>query len=325
MPTSLWLFSALLAMSAMKKSRGSTAEAAEYMAKNARTSESCWAAVNRPLSSGGGLVYDMDDEIDRIRLEYDIWVKDPRDSLDELPAANFELVAVLESSISNQSKVTELFIDNKKRLVDGILLNICRAQSQKKMPLLTAALSVLEEANQVPAAFHDVLTTYFKGALASKNWTKDFIVRARDRRPPPSAEPLEGVAVVAFDNLTMNVNYESYVREGEGGYKLDMTNWFSTQIPRTLAGAQFDARIKFKEGIFRNDLSLDKFSRSFYLNEPDIVANQRKRWVDFLKAALRMDVCWIDRILSRCGSRTKYIRSRCLTVCSRLTLMWSMS
>ena len=114
-------------------------------------------------------------------------------------------MAVLESSISNQSKVTELFIDNKKRLVDGILLNICRAQSQKKMPLLTAALSVLEEANQVPAAFHDVLTTYFKGAhLASKNWTKDFIVQARDRQPPaPSVEPLEGVAVVAFDNLTM--------------------------------------------------------------------------------------------------------------------------
>ena len=99
-------------MSAMKKSRGSTAEAAEYIANNTRTSESCWAAVNRPLSSGGGLVYDMDDEIDRIRLEYDIWVKDPRDSLDELRAANSELVAVLESSISNQSKATELFIDN---------------------------------------------------------------------------------------------------------------------------------------------------------------------------------------------------------------------
>ena len=285
MPTSLWLFSALLAMSAMKKSRGSTAEAAEYMANNTRSSESCWAAVNRPLSSGGGLVYDMDDEVDRIRLEHDIWVKDPRDSLDELRAANSELVAVLESSISNQSKVTELFIENKKRLVDGILLNLCRAQSQKKMPLLTAALSVLEEANQVPAAFHDVLTSYFKGALASKNWTKDFIVRARDRRPPPSAEPLEGVAVVAFDNLTMNVDYSSYVREGEGGYRLDMTNWFSTQIPRTLAGAQFDAQKIFKEGIFRNDLSLDTFCRSFYLNEPDIVANQRKRWVDFLKAA----------------------------------------
>lgn len=91
------------------------------------------------------------------------------------------------------------------------------------MPLLTAALSVLEEANQVPAAFHDVLTTFLKGALkgalASKNWTKDFIVRARDRRPPaPSVEPLEGVAVVAFDNLTMKyVNYESYVRVGTRG------------------------------------------------------------------------------------------------------------
>ena len=58
------------------------------------------------------MVYDMDDEVDRIRLEHDIWVKDPRDSLDELRAANSELVAVLESSISNQSKVTELFIEN---------------------------------------------------------------------------------------------------------------------------------------------------------------------------------------------------------------------
>ena len=82
------------------------------MADDTRTSESCWAAVTRPLSSGGGLVYNMDDEVDRIRLEHDIWVKDPSDSLKELRAANSELVAVLESSISNQSKVTELFIEN---------------------------------------------------------------------------------------------------------------------------------------------------------------------------------------------------------------------
>lgn len=55
--------------------------------------------------------------------------------------------------------------------------------------------------------------------------------------------------------------------------------------------------LEFKEGIFRNDLSLDKFSRSFYLNEPDIVANQRKRWVDFLKAAAN------GRLLDRPNSK----------------------
>jgi hypothetical protein len=51
-----------------------------------------------------------------------------------------------------------------------------------------------------------------------------------------------GVVVACFDNLTMNVDYSSYVHEGESGYKLDMTNWFSTPIPRWLACTQFDAK-----------------------------------------------------------------------------------
>ena len=62
---------------------------------------------------------------------------------------------------------------------------------------------------------------------------------ARDHRPPPSEQTLEGVVVATFDNLTMQVDYCSYVREGEGGHRLDMTNWFSTLIPRWLAAPHF--------------------------------------------------------------------------------------
>ena len=171
----------------------------------------------------------MDDPEERLRLEHDIWVKDYADSMHALREANAELVTILDSCILNQSKVTELLIVNKKRLVDGVLLNLCRAQSQKKMPLITAALSVLNEANHIPREFHDVMTTYFKGSLASETWTSDFLRSARDRRPPPSDDPLQGVAVVTFDNLSMQVDYSSYVREGEGGHRLDMTNWLLTR------------------------------------------------------------------------------------------------
>ena len=246
---------------------------------------SCWRAATQPIRTGNGIVYDMDDPEERLRLEHDIWVKDYADSMHALREANAELVTILDSCILNQSKVTELLIDNKKRLVDGVLLNLCRAQSQKKMPLITAALSVLNEANHIPREFHDVMTTYFKGSLASETWTSDFLRSARDRRPPPSDDPLQGVAVVTFDNLSMQVDYSSYVREGEGGHRLDMTNWFSVRIPRMLAAPTFDAQAIFKQGIFRSDLSLDSFCRSFYLNHPDITKNQRERWVRFLHAA----------------------------------------
>ena len=52
---------------------------------------------------------------------------------------------------------------------------------------------------------------------------------------------ISGVAVAVFDNLSMKIDYSSYPSEGETGYKLDMTNWLSTRVPRRLAPAM-DAR-----------------------------------------------------------------------------------
>lgn len=262
-----------------------SAAASEVEMTEVHTWASSWAAANQPFSSSGGIVYNMDDDTDKLRLQHDIWTKDFAPSFEALRAANPELVTILESSIANQSKVSELLVENKSRLVDGILLNICRAQSQKKMPLVTAALSILDVAHNIPREFHDVLTLFFKGSLASETWTEDFLSAARAFRPPPSYEPLDGVVVATFDNLSMNVDYSSYVREGEGGYKLDMTNWFTTSIPQRFVSASFNAAQLFQHGIFRSDLSLDSFCRSFYLNSADIVANQRQRWTRFLHAA----------------------------------------
>ena len=245
----------------------------------------CWRAVCQPVSTGNGVVYDMDSASDFEQLAKDIWTLPFEQSLIELREENQELVAVLTCAIRNQSKRTESFVENKMRLIDGLLLNVCRAQSQKKMPLLTVALSIMGEANHLTRELHDLMTLHFKGAFASEKWTEDFMKLARDHRPPPSEQTLEGVVVATFENLTMQVDYCSYVREGEGGHRLDMTNWFSTLIPRWLAAPHFDAAQIFRRGIFRTDVSLAAFCRLFYTDDAEILSNRRRRWERFLRAA----------------------------------------
>jgi hypothetical protein len=236
--------------------------------------------------SGGGLVYDMDLKSEKLRLARDLWRAPLGSSLIELRQANAALVAVLEAQIVNESKQTEMLIQNKARLVDGMLLNICRAQSQKKIPLLSAAFGVLSEVNHVAREYHDCLAMYFKGAAVSEKWVHDFMRDyARDARPLPLEPCLAGILVATFDNLSMNVNYQSYVKEGEGGYKLDMTNWFTTGIPRFLAPPGFDAARIAREGIFRTDISLSRFCRLFYSNHGEIVGNRRMRWERYMRAA----------------------------------------
>ena len=49
---------------------------------------SCWAAVAQPIRSGAGVVYNMDDAEDKLRLQHDIWTKDYTESLNGLREAN---------------------------------------------------------------------------------------------------------------------------------------------------------------------------------------------------------------------------------------------
>ena len=93
-----------------------------------------WLSATRPIRSGGGIIYDMDCEQDRQRLASDIWTEPFTDSLVQLREENPELVKVLASSIVNQSKATPLFMENKERLIDGMLVNICRAHALRRAP-----------------------------------------------------------------------------------------------------------------------------------------------------------------------------------------------
>ncbi len=154
-----------------------------------------------------GLVYNMNVQSDRERLAVDLWRADYAQQSAALREANPELVAVLQAAMKNSVRATPAFLASKQLLLDGMLLNIVRAQSQLNVPLLSAALSILGECNKVSREYHDAIATFFKGAAMSEPWTEGFLAEARVLRPPPEEEMLPGVIVAVFDNLSMQVDY----------------------------------------------------------------------------------------------------------------------
>jgi hypothetical protein len=183
-----------------------------------------WRSVLLQPVHSSVAVYDMHESEDKERLAAALWTDSFTDSLHFLREMNRPLLDVLRAQIANMSDQTDLFVANKERLLDGILMDIVRAQNQRKMPILTAAVGILAHVHHVPREFHNTLMLYHKGALPSPAWVHDILQRARTLRPPPTEVSLSRIRVAAFDNLSMNVDYSSYVREGEGGYKLEMTN-----------------------------------------------------------------------------------------------------
>ena len=238
-----------------------------------------------PLAVTGTFNLQLDAE--KQRLARQLWSGDYLESMAVLRESNPALVSVLRAQISSSHdrRATQQHLAVKERLVDGVLLCLARAQSMFNMPLVTAALSVLAEANQVPREFWLAMRAFFHGAVAVQSWVDGVLNVARDLRPPPEYEPLEGVAVGVFDNLSMRMNYGSYMREGGGGELKHMTNWFHCQLPRHLAPPTFDADAIFTQpnGMFARR-SLSQFCRSFYWDSQEVAACRSNRWTKWLGA-----------------------------------------
>ena len=192
-------------------------------------------AIHHPVRSTQSCgVYNMQ-KGEREQMAADIWTADFAAQMHALKEANPELVAVLVSQTANSTPQTAIAVGHKQRQLEGIMLNIVRAQSTHKVPMLTAALSVMCEANLVKREFHDSITFMMKGALMSETWVTHFMPEAARMRPSPAEPMIPGVMVTVFDNLTMNVAYHSMSSGGKTGEQLDMTNWFAVRVPRALA------------------------------------------------------------------------------------------
>ena len=191
------------------------------------------AALFSPIDTS--TVYDMRVPGEKERLGRDLWTRMFGAELRALRDANPELATVLRAQITNTSEDTEHALLATERYIDGMLLDVCRAQNKFKIPLLTAAASILGECNKVAREYHDVVSLFHRGAATSENWVTDFLPVAMAQRPDAEWDAIPEVAVCCFDNLSMQIDYKSYSSDGETGRRLDMTTWFSTRLPRYLA------------------------------------------------------------------------------------------
>lgn len=190
-----------------------------------------------------GAVFDLDEKSARARLADALWLGSEVLGSDSMSAANSELAAVLEVLVRNSYLPSDAsaYAYRTGIRVENILVDLQRAQSQKKMPLLTARFSCACLRAQLPHRLWEVFSFCLPGLLASYKWTLEFVTFASSRRPPCKYEELPRVGGVMFDNYTRQVLYSSQVTVDAHGFQLDMTNWATIRIPRQLASPNFDA------------------------------------------------------------------------------------
>ena len=129
---------------------------------------------------------------DRQRLARELYAGNYGESMKILREDNAVLITMLGAQIANQSDETEILLNNRARLIDGMLLDICRAQNINSIPVLTAAMSILGEFNHIPREYHGILAVYHRGAALSEKWVRDFLTDARAWRLPPSYDAIPG-------------------------------------------------------------------------------------------------------------------------------------
>ena len=202
------------------------------------TSLRAWRdALLQPVRTAGA-GFNMQRQNDKVLCAQAIWLGDYVKSMEHLRKANPELVQVIDAQVQSQYAAQA---DRHARLVNGVLLNIVRAQSQFNVPLVTAAFTVLSDVQGVQHTFHETVRRNFPGALMTVSWGEGFLALANANRPAPDDEMLQGVQVGVFDNLSMRCNYGSYVTQEAGGELKHMTNWLTAEIPKRLAPPGFNA------------------------------------------------------------------------------------
>ena len=169
---------------------------------------------------------------------------------------------------------------------ESVLSSIFRWRSQKLVPLETAVLSIRFLHYRVPQPAWDAMV-FFTRSVMGRDWAEETCELALERDPGALYSTVDGISAAIFDNFTIKVGYGSYATIDKKGEKFDMTNWASVDLPASVAsGCTPQALTAMKaNGLFRGDLSLSAFARSFSVTAPEIVTNQQQRWRHFLQLA----------------------------------------
>ena len=189
-------------------------------------------------------VFDARSEEDRERLIKLVWSGDYKEALmspeQYNPAAAHLLGMLTSNAYQPKPRFVEVAARNRTNLFAGVFSVLTRTQSKDNILLLPVLLGMQAYAMKVQTRFMDSVTCFYRGATLHEKWIEQFIADAVKRDPGPTYETLDGVGLAVFDNLTIQVGYKSYSADGLVGFRMDMTNWATIAVPRTLFGLRFD-------------------------------------------------------------------------------------
>ena len=187
-------------------------------------------------------VYNCDSSQRKIDLAALCWHNLPIIDEESLMLKNDTFSALLRSLVDNTYRPVDAAAYQAQQdvQVESILSNLIRMQSQKKMTLLTARLSVAAYRYQLPHSMWNLIHGLAPGLLASMKWTEDFIDLAIQFRPSCTYKTLKMVAGTCFDNYQRRCQYKSNATIDSAGNLLGMTNWATVEIPAELAPINFN-------------------------------------------------------------------------------------
>ena len=239
-------------------------------------------------------VYHMDSPTERKALIDKLWSGQYEDSIGRFTASNGDLINLFGQQVEVEAGAAdELPIGRPRRpdrlqsswpRFEGVLLALFRARSQKMVALETAALSVRFLHYRVSRNVWDTVA-FFSRLVMHRQWTEQLCDDALKRDPGAPYEVTKALTAACFDNYTIKVGYGSFATVDRKGERFDMTNWGSVSVPASAVPANLSLQAMLHGGIFRDDISLTAFARSFSVIAPDIVANQQKRWRHYMQRA----------------------------------------
>ena len=233
-------------------------------------------------------VYDMGKAAERDRLIDDLWAGDYLSAAGQFTRANPTLDAVFHGQMLDGNDPGRMPdpVGGKPRF-ESVLSALVKARSKNMVSLETAALSVQLHHYRTPDIVWQTLTSFTRNVM-SGTWTDSIIEDALLRDPGCPYPVARGITASCFDNFMINVGYGSYATVDSKGKQLAMTNWATAMLPAAAMPhnwAGVDAMLG-AGGIFRTDVALDAFIDLFSPIAPDIVANQRNRWSEYLDDAV---------------------------------------
>ena len=239
-------------------------------------------------------IYDMDSQDDKRALVDMLWTGKYHAVLGRFATANPDFLNLLEQQcvISSEADATAPIEPRRPPALKGplprfesVLSSIFRWRNQKMVTLEVAALSIRFLHYRVPYPAWETMV-FFTRSVMSRTWTESICELALERDPGAGYTTSSAITGGVFDNCTITVGYGSYATIDKKGERFYMTNWATLHVPESAApgcsAPVLRALRMSATGIFRDDISLTTFVRSFSLVSPAIVANQQSRWQHYL-------------------------------------------